>query len=34
MDEIRRRLTNCFQVVFPDLPQEAIVSASTATVAT
>jgi acyl carrier protein len=33
MDEIRQKLTNCFQVVFPDLPPEAIVSASTATVA-
>lgn len=34
MDEILQKLTNCFQVVFPDLPQEAIGSASTATVAT
>jgi len=32
MDETRRRLTNCFQIVFPDLPQEAIATASTATV--
>jgi acyl carrier protein len=32
MDETRQRLTNCFQVVFPDLPQEALASASTATV--
>lgn len=33
MDETRQRLTNCFQVVFPDLPQEALVTASTASVA-
>lgn len=33
MDEIRQRLTNCFQVVFPNLPQDAIPSASTATLA-
>jgi len=33
MDETRRRLTNCFQVVFPDLPDDAIATASTATVA-
>jgi acyl carrier protein len=33
MDETRQRLTNCFQVVFPDLPQETLASASTATVA-
>ena len=32
MDETRQRLTNCFQVVFPDLPQDAIETASTATV--
>jgi acyl carrier protein len=32
MDETRQRLTNCFQVVFPDLPQETLASASTATV--
>ena len=32
MDETRQRLTNCFQIVFPDLPQEAIATASTATV--
>jgi acyl carrier protein len=31
MDETRERLMNCFQVVFPDLPQEAICGASTAT---
>jgi acyl carrier protein len=34
MDETRDRLTKCFEVVFPDLPQDAIASASTATVAT
>ena len=33
MDETRQRLTNCFQVVFPDLAQEALATASTATVA-
>jgi acyl carrier protein len=33
MDETRQRLTNCFQVVFPDMPQEQIAAASTATVA-
>lgn len=33
MDETRRRLISCFQVVFPDLPEEAIPNASTATVA-
>ena len=33
MDETRQRLTNCFQVVFPELPQNAIAGASTATVA-
>ena len=33
MDDTRQRLTNCFQVVFPDLPQEAIAGASTVTVA-
>ncbi|HKD86228.1 MAG TPA: acyl carrier protein [Terriglobales bacterium] len=33
MDDTRQRLTNCFQVVFPDLPQEALATASTATVA-
>lgn len=32
MDETRQRLTNCFQVVFPDLPPEALTTASTATV--
>ena len=32
MDETRQRLTNCFQVVFPDLPAPEIASASTATV--
>ncbi len=29
----RQRLTNCFQVVFPDLPQQEIAAASTASVA-
>jgi acyl carrier protein len=33
VDEIRQRLTNCFQVAFPDLPPEAITAASTATIA-
>jgi acyl carrier protein len=33
MDEIRQRLCNCFQVVFPDMPAEEIPAASTATVA-
>ena len=33
MDELRRRLTDCFQVVFPDLPQEKIATASPETVA-
>lgn len=33
MDETRQRLTNCFQVVFPDLPQETLATSSTATVA-
>jgi len=33
MDETRRRLTNCFQVVFPDLPEADFATASTATVA-
>ncbi len=33
MDETRQRLTNCFQVVFPDMPAEEIPTASTATVA-
>lgn len=32
MDETRQRLVNCFQVVFPDMPQEQISTASTATV--
>jgi acyl carrier protein len=32
MDETRQRLTKCFEVVFPDLPQDAIPDASTATV--
>jgi acyl carrier protein len=34
MDETRQRLTNCFQVVFPELPLEAIPTASTTTIAT
>ncbi len=33
MDDTRQRLTNCFRVVFPDLPQEQITGASAATVA-
>lgn len=33
MDETRDRLMNCFQVVFPDMPEEQIQTASTATVA-
>ena len=33
MDETRQRLANCFQVVFPDMPQDEIAAASTATVA-
>jgi|HubBroStandDraft_6_1064221.scaffolds.fasta_scaffold602020_1 acyl carrier protein len=33
MDETRERLTKCFEVVFPDMPQDAIAGASTATVA-
>jgi len=33
MDETRRRLTNCFQTVFPDLPEAQIATASTSTVA-
>ena len=33
MDETRQRLTNCFLVVFPDLPQDAIAGASQANIA-
>jgi len=33
MDETRQRLTNCFQVVFPDLAMAEIAGASTATLA-
>lgn len=33
MDETTQRLTKCFQVVFPDLPEDAVRGASTATVA-
>jgi acyl carrier protein len=33
MDETRRRLTNCFQVVFPDLPEAGMATASTSTLA-
>ncbi len=33
MDDTRERLTKCFEVVFPDLPPDAIAGASTATVA-
>jgi len=32
MDETRQRLTKCFQLVFPELPEAAIAGASTATV--
>jgi len=31
MDETRQRLTKCFEVVFPELSQDAIPGASTAT---
>lgn len=33
MDDIRQKLINCFQVVFPDMPADEIPAASTATVA-
>ena len=33
MDDTRDRLTKCFQVVFPDLPQDRVAGASTETVA-
>jgi len=33
MDETRQRLTKCFKLVFPDLAQDQIPGASTATVA-
>ena len=33
MDETRQRLTKCFQLVFAELPQDAIAGASTGTVA-
>ena len=33
MDDTRQRLTSCFQVVFPDLPEAAIPAASQETVA-
>jgi acyl carrier protein len=33
MDETGDRLTKCFEVVFPELPPDAIACASTATVA-
>ena len=33
MDDTRQRLTNCFQLVFPDLPADAIPTASQDTVA-
>jgi len=33
MDDARQRLTNCFQVVFPNLPAQNIAEASTKTVA-
>ncbi len=32
MDDTRQRLTNCFQVVFPDLPEAKIATASTSSV--
>jgi acyl carrier protein len=32
MDDTRKRLTNCFQVVFPDLPEATIPTASQATI--
>ena len=32
MDETRQRLEKCFQLVFPELPQDGIASSSTATV--
>ena len=34
MDETRQRLANCFQTVFPDLPEAEIATASTSTLAT
>ena len=33
MDETQQRLTKCFRLVFPDLPQDAIAGSSTATLA-
>ena len=33
MDETQKRLANCFRVVFPDLPEAEIFSASQETVA-
>lgn len=33
MDETRKRLASCFQLVFPDMPESQILSASQATVA-
>jgi len=33
MDETQKRLTNCFRLVFPDLPEAEIPSASQETVA-
>ena len=32
MDDTKQRLTSCFQIVFPDLPETAIPQASQATV--
>lgn len=34
MDDVARRLTRCFQVVFPDLPETEIASASQSSIAT
>jgi acyl carrier protein len=33
MDDVRERLSDCFRVVFPELPQERIANASPETVA-
>jgi acyl carrier protein len=32
MNDVRKKLTNCFRVVFPDLPEASIPTASVATV--
>ena len=34
MDELRQRLIGCFHIVFPDVPESEIPSASQATLAT